>query len=909
MSTLDDDVVLRLERALPEAVVVGRATAIYIYGSCFHRRDDLVGMEIEVDGVASAVQAFGMPRLDLFRALHPQLGSGDRAIPDRDPSSSADPEVRAYRSGFWASVTIPAQSVVGSELAVAARIKLSGGKETRVEIARLAVDPPALAPAAPSQGQDLIAICMTTCNPDPALFEAQVSSLREQTETNWACIISDDCSRPEIYARIVAEVGADERFRLSRSEKRLGVYRNFERALGLIPPEANLVALSDQDDRWYPEKLASLRRGLGGAQLVYSDMRLVDQAGEVLAETYWTDRSNNHTNLTSLLVANTVTGAAALMRREVVELALPFPQVPGDQFHDHWLALVALATGRIAYVDRPLYDYVQHGGAALGHDAANLGIRSPRPIQGRDALGIRRLRQRFGPSRPGYFRAYVRISLLARVLLARCGARAGAPRRRVLQRFVAAERSPVAMAWLALRSQRSRVGRDETLGIERMLFRGILWRHLLERRSRGVRHPGGSTDDASDPEPRATVAESVHGHTETTHIERLIEPLELVASEAEPVRINLLIPSVDLKHLFGGYIAKFNLARRLAEVGHTVRIVTVNRTPPLDPDWRAQLEAYSGLDGALEKVEIVFGREDGPLGVNPDDKFIATTWWTAHVAHAALREVRADRFLYLIQEYEPYTVPMGSLAALATHSYELPHVGLFSTELLQRFFAEHRYGVYSDAGGASADSDSFQNAITAVSPPTAEEMGSRDSPRLLFYARSEPHARRNMFELGLIAIMRALERGIIDPGWEIAGVGSVEGRSAIELPKGAKLQMLPRRSQRDYASMIPDYDVGLALMFTPHPSLVPIEMASAGLTTVTNSFDTKTAASMEAISSNLVVVQPRIEEIVEGLGLAVERMSEHGARIEGAKVRWSRDWDDSLDRQTLERVEELMGRC
>ena len=43
---------------------------------------------------------------------------------------------------------------------------------------------------------------------------------------------------------------------------------------------------------------------------------------------------------------NTVTGAASLFRRELLDVALPFPDVPGKPFHDHWLACVALAIGR-----------------------------------------------------------------------------------------------------------------------------------------------------------------------------------------------------------------------------------------------------------------------------------------------------------------------------------------------------------------------------------------------------------------------------------------------------------------------------------------------------------------------------------------------------------------------------------
>ena len=87
-------------------------------------------------------------------------------------------------------------------------------------------------------------------------------------------------ARARIASRqIAAELDGDERFVLSRSDRRLGFYRSFERALTLIPRRRDLVALCDQDDRWYPEKLATLRAELGGAKLIYSDQRLVDVDG------------------------------------------------------------------------------------------------------------------------------------------------------------------------------------------------------------------------------------------------------------------------------------------------------------------------------------------------------------------------------------------------------------------------------------------------------------------------------------------------------------------------------------------------------------------------------------------------------------------------------------------------------
>jgi glycosyltransferase involved in cell wall biosynthesis len=330
-----------------------------------------------------------------------------------------------------------------------------------VPLGRIEVDapapPPSLGRPAPA---GLIAICMATFEPDPALFRAQVESLRAQTDERWVCVVSDDASGPEHVERIRAVLGDDPRFVLSRSDERLGFYRNFERALRLAPAEAGLLALCDQDDRWRPEKLAVLRDALGGAGLVYSDLRLVDADGRVLRDTLWRGRRNDHRDLTSMLVANTITGAAVLMRREIAELALPFPDTPGMPFHDAWLAVVALAAGDVAYVDRPLYDYVQHRGAVFG-----------------SVTHGERPRRRFSP-RGSYFRGYLPRAVLAAVLLVRCAGRLAPAKRRALERFVAAERSPAAFLWLAARPLRVLAGRTETLGSESELVPGLLWRRL-----------------------------------------------------------------------------------------------------------------------------------------------------------------------------------------------------------------------------------------------------------------------------------------------------------------------------------------------------------------------------------------------------------------------------------------------
>jgi glycosyltransferase involved in cell wall biosynthesis len=440
----DADLIAELETALPSSVPAGSATAVFCYGSYLNRDGEIDDVELLVDGEAHRPAAQGMSR--------PELGPG--------------------RAGFWGIVPIEALSTPGTlSLQLAAR--LNGGATKTVTLGEIEVTPVCAEPNPLSPDGDApIAICMATFDPDEGLLNRQIESLRGQSDENWRCLISDDCSRPERYRAVERAIAGDERFALSRSDQRLGFYRNFERALAMVPPDAELIGLCDQDDHWHPDKLATLRDRIGDAELVYSDARLVDPDGEVLAETMWEGRRNNHEDLASLLIANTITGAASLFRRRVLDRALPFPEAPGWQFHDHWLGMVALASGRIAYLDRPLYDYTQHRGAVL----RGLIARPEERERPRRRLPTRSsIRDSLDRWRARYFYGYVPIQVRAEVLRARCEGSLTGSKRRALVRLISAERGVRGLLWLLARRLRLLVGRSETNGAETLLAEGIVW--------------------------------------------------------------------------------------------------------------------------------------------------------------------------------------------------------------------------------------------------------------------------------------------------------------------------------------------------------------------------------------------------------------------------------------------------
>ena len=459
--------------AIPERLAVGGGTALFLDGLCSHSDGPVSALWVTVDGVEHPVMATGMPPPGAYEG-----------------------------TDYWWAV-VPIAAVERPQLTrLRLRARTARGAEAFGELGVIELAPALeIADAAPAprahtkRGDEperpLIAVCMATYEPPIDLFRRQIDSIRAQTHDNWVCVISDDDTSSDRLAEMRAVIGDDDRFSLSPGERRLGFYGNFERALALAPAEASYVALCDQDDRWYPDKLETLEAGLrDGAKLAYSDMRIVDTGGRVAFDTYWSYRRNNHTNFGSLLLANTITGAASLFTREVLEHALPFPPRYGAAYHDHWIALVAMALGKVAYVDRPLYDYVQHGGAVLGHARANgLGWRVPPPPGGRAGTrGIRAWVERMAPlriprgMRDFYFLHYCGTVITASVVDMRCGELMTAAKRRTVRRFLDPER---AMAWLILRAPRRLTGKTETLRREQALLGGLAWRRYAELRKHG----------------------------------------------------------------------------------------------------------------------------------------------------------------------------------------------------------------------------------------------------------------------------------------------------------------------------------------------------------------------------------------------------------------------------------------
>ena len=297
------------------------------------------------------------------------LTLGDTVFTARAPIVRIDVDL-SMACGFAGVALLPSDAPAGRVAMVLTLDWDDGRREVRSLGSLDILEAGFPAPPAKREGR-LVAVCMATYNPAPALFRAQIASLRAQTHENWICLIQDDGSSPERWNEIVAATTDDPRFQLARNPVNLGFYRNFERSLTRVPSEAAFVAFADQDDVWHPDKLAALIEPLeAGAVLAFSGMRVVDPDGAVLSEVFWPGRQGRYDHPLPLLTANVVTGCACMFRTDLLERALPFPLAGRYAYHDHWVACCAAGAGTVAYLPRPLNNYVQHGGNTLGYRKA-----------------------------------------------------------------------------------------------------------------------------------------------------------------------------------------------------------------------------------------------------------------------------------------------------------------------------------------------------------------------------------------------------------------------------------------------------------------------------------------------------------------------------------------------------------
>lgn len=313
---------------------------------------------------------------------------------------------------------------------------------------------------------------------------------------------------------------------------------------------------------------------------------------------------------------------------------------------------------------------------------------------------------------------------------------------------------------------------------------------------------------------------------------QLLTGLQLSGSEP---RVNLVLNSFTTSQAFAGVTTAVSTAVRAAtRLGHPLRVILL-RDPGESLERTAQtlgqlIESAGFAEGLAADLEISVPASPVTGGFHTEDVWIATYWTTAVAIQRAVDDgvARPDRVLYLVQDWEPGFMPWGAQHVLAVNTYSAGFQMVVNSSPLAEFIRDQTGIELPEQAvfGPQVDVGPIHEAAHRWTPVEP------DRPRVLYYAR--PSKPRNLFSLGVDALRlwaAQLPAGV-RPVVTFAG----EDLPPLDIGDRMDVSMVGKTDLVEYYDLVANTDIGLALMYSPHPSHLALELPMAGIPTVTNEF-------------------------------------------------------------------------
>jgi len=359
-----------------------------------------------------------------------------------------------------------------------------------------------------------------------------------------------------------------------------------------------------------------------------------------------------------------------------------------------------------------------------------------------------------------------------------------------------------------------------------------------------------------------------------------LQPRKITFGNNATPRIWVMLPTINPDITFGGYRSVLELIRRLHELGYAITIICTedgqaNKAYFL---WRESSENFRKI---LHEIDVIGSADARAITIGGSDTIVVYSLWDLYAADHIRKRVPSVRIVLLAQEFEPIFYENSTARAIIEEAYRIPHYPLINSNFLRRYFESHRIGVFGGNTAAIRDRDYsiFEHRINKLNEQTESQIKNRNERVLITYARPENHAARNMFELLILALRQVCSEGLFGPEWRFIGLGALTEIEPVPIGGAHKLMMYPKMNEQEYIRYISAMDIGVSLMYAPHPSVMPFEFATTGALVVTNSYENRSAEELSAISGNIIAGRPTIEGIAGALREAISCVSDAKSRI------------------------------
>lgn len=205
-------------------------------------------------------------------------------------------------------------------------------------------------------------ISVALCSYNGAKFlKQQLDSILEQTYPNLEILIVDDCSVDSTVSILRDYESKYDNIKVYINKSNKGVNRNFSKAIELCRGE--FIAISDQDDIWFPNKIEeAYKRMQNDVLMVYSNSLLIDEDGNSINRLMFGNNTlYSGDDPRSLSLLNNIAGHTMMFKAELKDDILPIPR---HCHYDWWIGFVAVNAGYIECLDSPFVMHRVHSTSA-----------------------------------------------------------------------------------------------------------------------------------------------------------------------------------------------------------------------------------------------------------------------------------------------------------------------------------------------------------------------------------------------------------------------------------------------------------------------------------------------------------------------------------------------------------------
>lgn len=300
-------------------------------------------------------------------------------------------------------------------------------------------------------------------------------------------------------------------------------------------------------------------------------------------------------------------------------------------------------------------------------------------------------------------------------------------------------------------------------------------------------------------------------------LEKNLELIKASPDYLEVKTINWFIPPFEYIY-YAGIHTIFRFAAYFAEKKGILNRFILVGPEVLQFDIEKMKESVGKAFPTLIDAPLIIADNEGVLkDISPCDAGIATRWETAYYL---LKFNLTKKKFYFIQDYETLFYPAGSSYVLAENTYQFGFYGIANTEGLRKMYVE-QYGGNTQGFTPAVDTEMFFPAVSRDTKNT-------DVYKVFFYAR--PVKSRNGFELGCVALKKLKE--LMGDQVQIVTAGSPWDPAYYQLD--GIIENLGRLKYEETAELYRSCDIGLMLMFTRHPSYLPLQLMASGCVVVSN---------------------------------------------------------------------------